>query len=111
MKKTAVVARDGYDPNRLLNAMLAQLKLRSDAALARALQVPAVMVNKVRRREIPVTPELLIRMEELSGWSARTLRDVMGDRRENFRFDDFRDERIEELLAEMVASAASKKGC
>lgn len=58
--------------------------------------------------EIPVTPALLIRMEEVSGWSTRNLRDLMGDRRAKFRFEEVRDSGIDEMISEIYASAAGK---
>mgnify|MGYP000290528946 CR=1 FL=1 len=100
---------DGYDPGRLFNALGAHLKLRSDTSLARALEVPAVLVRLMRTREIPVTPELLIRAEEVSGWSGRQLRDLMGDRRRKFRFDQVRDPALGEILSEIYESASAKK--
>lgn len=109
MKKSSQISTDGYDPNRLFNALILSLKLRSDAALARVLEVPAGLVRKVRQMEIPVTPALLIRMEEVSGWSARNLRDLMGDRRVNFRFEEVRDSGVDEIISEIYASASGKK--
>jgi hypothetical protein len=56
--------------------------------LARLLEVPVLLLKKIRRLEMPVTPALLIRMEEISGWSTRNLRDLMGDRRTKYRLSD-----------------------
>ena len=111
MKKQSIKSLDSYDPNRVFNALIHILGLRSDTRLARALEVPYLLVQKVRRMEIPVTPALLIRMEEISGWSARTLRDLMGDRRRKFRFDEVRKMDVDEIISEIYASAASKKFC
>jgi hypothetical protein len=109
MKKSPVIHSDGYDPGRLFSALQAHLKLRSDASLARVLEVPAPLVKLVRAREIPVTPELLIRMEEVSGWNGRELRDMMGDRRRKFRFDEVRDPALGDILTEIYEAAAAKK--
>ena len=109
MKKLPTQSFDGYDPNRLFNALIFILGLRSDTRLARALEVPFMLVKKIRSMEIPVTPALLIRMEEISGWSARNCRDMMGDRRLKFRFDEVRKIDVDETIAEIYASAASKK--
>lgn len=110
MKKNIHSTTDGYDPARLLKALQRILRLRSDTALARVLEVPVVLLQQVRVGTIPVTPELLIRMEEVSGWSGRQLRDLMGDRRLKFRFDDVRDTAIGDLISDIYALDALKKG-
>ncbi len=107
--KTSRPSTDGYDPGRLLNALRSNLGLRSDNGLARSLEVPGALIQKVRSGEIPVTPELLIRMEEVSGWSARELRDLMGDRRAKFRFEQVRNSPVGELISEIYAIADAKK--
>ena len=102
---------DSYDPGRLFDALEGHLQLRSDAALARALEVPTPLVKLMRAREIPVTPEILIRAEEVSGWSGRLLRDMMGDRRRKFRFDEVRDPEVGEIISGIYDAAGSKKSC
>ena len=109
MKAPKSASSDGYDPGRLLSALRSRLKLRSDAGLARVLEVPSELVSCVRARAIPVTPELLIRMEEVSGWSGRELRDLMGDRRAKFRFEQVRNSAVGELISEIYATADAKK--
>ncbi len=111
MKTSRPDPTDGYDPGRLFNALEKHLRLRSDAALARALEVPAPLVRLMRSREIPVTPEILIRAEEVSGWSGRALRDMMGDRRRKFRFDEVRDPQLGEIIDGLYEAASSKKTC
>lgn len=109
MKASSASGSDGYDPGRLFNALRMRLNLRSDVRLARQLEVPGALLRLVRMGEIPVTPELLIRMEEVSGWSGRELRDLMGDRRRKFRFDEVRDPAFGDIIAEIYASAGNKK--
>lgn len=109
MKKSRSTGTDGYDPGRLFSALQTHLSLRSDAALARVLEVPTPLVKLVRMREIPVTPELLIRMEEVSGWTGRALRDMMGDRRRKFRFDEVRGSALGDILTAIYEAAAAKK--
>lgn len=109
MRQPRPISSDGFDPGRMFNALSSHLKLRSDAALARVLEVPVLLVRLMRTREIPVTPELLIRAEEVSGWSGRQLRDLMGDRRRKFRFDQVRDPALGEILSEIYEAATLKK--
>lgn len=111
MKTSASKGTDGYDPGRLFDALGTQLKLRSDAALARVLEVPLLLVRLMRSGDIPVTPELLIRAEEVSGWSGRLQRDMMGDRRRKFRFEEVRDPDLGEIISDIYDAAAPKKSC
>lgn len=73
-----------YDPVNLLDALIAMLGLRSDAALSRILEVAPPVISKMRHRILPVGADMLIRMHEESGLSIRDLRRLMGDTRERF---------------------------
>jgi len=74
-----------YDPDRLLDGLISMLKLKNDAALARALEVAPPVISKIRHRRLPVGASLLIRMYEISDLSIGELRALMGDRRKKFR--------------------------
>lgn len=76
---------NGYDPNRLLDTVRSKLNLKNDAALCRALEVSAPVISKVRHRRLPLGAALLIRLHEVSNISVRELRNMMGDRRRNYR--------------------------
>lgn len=69
--------RVGYDPDSLLNALIEVLKLKNDAALARALHVMPPVISKIRHRKLAVGPSLLVRMHELTGLHVRDLRGLM----------------------------------
>jgi hypothetical protein len=73
-----------YDPNRLLDYLIEQMKLKNDAALARALAIMPPMISKVRSRRAAISPALLVVMHEASGISLEVLREQMGDRRPSF---------------------------
>lgn len=70
-----------YDPNRLLDTIIASLALKNDAALSRALGIPARLLSKVRHRQQPVAAELMIRIHEATTLSIAEIRDLMGDSR------------------------------
>lgn len=70
-----------YDPNRLLDTVIASLALKNDAALSRALGVTAPLLSKVRHRRLPVAAELMIRIHEATTLSIAEIRDLMGDSR------------------------------
>lgn len=75
-----------YDPNRLLDTVLNRLNLKNDAALCRLLEVAPPVVSKIRHGRLPVGASILIRLHEETGLHVRELRDLMGDRRGNYRY-------------------------
>jgi hypothetical protein len=77
-----------YNPNRLLDTLIENLRLKNDAALSRALEVAPPVISKIRHHRLPVGASLLIRMHEVSDLSIRDLRYLMGDRRTKFRISD-----------------------
>lgn len=77
-----------YNPDRLLDKLRENLRLKNDAALSRMLEVPPPVISKVRHRRLPVGGALLIRMHEVSGLNITDLRHLMGDRRCKFRMSD-----------------------
>ena len=74
-----------YDPNAMLDTILAKMQLRNDAALSRLLEIQAPVISKIRHHRMPVSGALLVRIHEATGLSVRTLQDLMGDRRSKFR--------------------------
>jgi hypothetical protein len=70
-----------YNPNRLLDTVIASLTLKNDAALSRALGVTAPLLSKVRHRRLPVGAELMIRIHDATTLSITEIRDLMGDSR------------------------------
>lgn len=74
-----------YDPNAMLDTVLAKMQLRNDAALSRMLEIQAPVISKIRHHRMPVSGALLVRIHEATGLSVRALQDMMGDRRRKFR--------------------------
>lgn len=74
-----------YDPDGLFDAIIKQLNLRNDAALSRLLNVAPPVISKIRHRKLTVGASLLIRMNEITGWSIKELRALMGDHRAKFQ--------------------------
>ena len=83
-----IETQPGYDPDRLLDAMLEKLQLKNDAALCRALEVAPPVISKVRHRRLPVGASLLIRLHEVTDMSVAQLREILGDRRQKYRLSD-----------------------
>lgn len=83
-KPSRVVEGIGLNPNALLDALIAELRLKNDAALCRKLDVAQSVISKVRHHRVPVTASLLIKMHDVTGRSVRELRGLMDDHREIF---------------------------
>jgi len=78
-KKSPLVGQEGYTPNHLLDTLMEVLGAKSDAALARALDVPPSTISKVRHKQVAVNSDMLLTAHELTEISIRDLRDMMGD--------------------------------
>jgi len=70
-----------YDPNRLLNTIIRRFGLRNDSDLARFLEAQPSHISKLRNHRLRVSPELMIRIHELTGIGIREMRSLMGDNR------------------------------
>ncbi|WP_020655148.1 hypothetical protein [Massilia niastensis] len=66
-----------YDPNRVLDAIIAKLRLKNDAALSRVLEVAPPVISKIRHSALPIGATILLRMHEVSDYSIRELRALM----------------------------------
>lgn len=74
-----------YDPNHLLDVLLARLELKNDAALSRVLDVARPVLVSIREQSLGVGAWLLLRMAEASNLSIADLRRLMGDQRARLR--------------------------
>jgi hypothetical protein len=66
-----------YDPNRVLDAIIAKLRLKNDAALSRLLEVAPPVISKIRHNTLPIGATILLRMHEVSDFSIGELRELM----------------------------------
>jgi hypothetical protein len=66
-----------YDPNRVLDAIIAKLRLKNDAALSHVLEVAPPVISKIRHNTLPIGATILLRMHEVSDFSIRELRALM----------------------------------
>jgi transcriptional regulator with XRE-family HTH domain len=76
--------RKGYNPNRLLDALLRHQNLKSDAELARALEVTPSVISKIRHSRTRISASLLLDIHEMTDLSIRELRNLMGDTRNKY---------------------------
>ena len=77
-----------YNPEALLDAIIAEFGIRNDAALSRRLEVAPPVISKMRSKTLPIGATLLIRIHEETGWAIKDIRSKMGDNREKFRMPD-----------------------
>ena len=66
-----------YNPAKVLDAIIAKLKLKNDAALSRVLEVAPPVISKIRHKSLPIGATILLRMHEASAISIRELRALM----------------------------------
>ncbi len=85
MNKDGKALQAGYDPNRLLDAVMIRMGLTSDGALARFLKVAQPVIRGIRHGRLPVAASLLMWMHEATGMSIAELRALLGDRRMKYR--------------------------
>jgi hypothetical protein len=85
MTISSSLASAAYSPNRLLDALLQRLGLRSDNALSRKLKVARRVITSIRCGRLPVGASLLLWMEEATGITIAELRRMLGDRRAKVR--------------------------
>jgi len=74
-----------YNPNQLLDTLIARLHLKNDAGLSRALDVARPILGGIRHGTLGVGVWLLQRMAEISDLSISDLRQLMGDQRSRLR--------------------------
>ena len=74
-----------YNPNRLIDTLIARMNVKNDASLAREIGVPREVISKVRHGTRPIGSSLLLKMHEASDISIAELRQLMGDRRKLWR--------------------------
>jgi hypothetical protein len=96
-----------YDPDNLLDVLRANLSLKNDAALARALEVSSPIISKIRHRHLAVGGALLIRIHEVTGLDISDLRFLMGDRRQKYRVSDRQGKTMADRVSRVVWPAVA----
>lgn len=81
---TPMVAQS-YNPSNLFDFLCRRYGTKTDVQLAMLLGVGNPVICKMRRRVLPVSGSLLIRIHEITGISIRELKETMGDRRSKQR--------------------------
>lgn len=68
----------GCNHGPMLDALMANLKVTSDAALSRKLMVPPPVISKLRNNKIGVSAGLLVRIHDVTGMSINKVRTMLG---------------------------------
>ena len=65
-------------PHRLLDTLIELLGVSNDAALSRALQLPAPSISKIRHGKVAISSEVIIRIHESCSIPIAELKDLAG---------------------------------
>lgn len=65
------------NPNHFIDSILTTMNLKNDAALARAAQLTAPAVSKLRHGRLPITPAILLKLHDYTGLSIEQLRALL----------------------------------
>ncbi|MCL1887057.1 MAG: helix-turn-helix domain-containing protein [Betaproteobacteria bacterium] len=76
--------RRGYDPNPLLDMLILRQNLKTDAELARILEINPSVISKIRHAKTRVSASLLLEIHEMTNLSIRELRNIMGDTKNKY---------------------------
>jgi hypothetical protein len=74
-----------YMPSRLFDLVRKQHELKTDKALANLLGIGSPQTSRVRHRLLPISGELLIRIQEVTGLHIQEIKVIIGDRRNQHR--------------------------
>lgn len=74
----SMLSNPNYNPNRLLDEVRSNLRLKNGAALSRVLGVSPPMLSKVRHRRLPVAASLIIQIHDATTLSIDEIRRLMG---------------------------------
>jgi transcriptional regulator with XRE-family HTH domain len=73
-----------FEPEKLLDALIVRLGVRSSSALAREVGLSPSVISKVRHRRLAVSGEILLAIHDATDIPIRELRRMMGDTRRHF---------------------------
>ena len=63
-------------PHPLIDALLAEYNLSSDAALARALDSNPPEISRIRHRLRPLSAEFILRVHEATDWPIKRIKEL-----------------------------------
>jgi hypothetical protein len=76
-----------YNPNALLDHVMATMRLQSDRALAIKLNIRPRLIAMIRDGKLAISASMLMWMQQISGLSVTELRAALGDQRGRVRLN------------------------
>lgn len=73
-----LLQNENYKPGALFDDLIDRLHVRNDSQLARALQMTPPAICKIRKKQAPLTGDVLLRIQDLTGYHADDLRALAG---------------------------------
>jgi plasmid maintenance system antidote protein VapI len=63
--------------HQLLDKIMKEYKLKTDAELARFLELKASQISKLRHNRLPVGAETILRVHDITGWEIKTIKGLL----------------------------------
>lgn len=61
----------------LLDTIMREYKLKTDAELARFLDLKASQISKLRHNRLPVGAEAILRVHDITGWEIKKIKGML----------------------------------
>jgi plasmid maintenance system antidote protein VapI len=84
-QKLTYTVGNAYNPNHMLDTLMRKMDIENDTALARKLKVTTPTITMMREGRISISASMMICFHKASGMSVRELRELLEDRRANYR--------------------------
>ena len=81
---SGLLAQATYAPADFFDYLRSRLDLPTDAALARHLMITPSMLSRMRRRQLAISPEVLLKVHDCTRIPIKRLKLLMGDGRRYF---------------------------
>lgn len=65
-------------PHKLLDTMIAEFKLKNDAALCRLLELDKGQISKLRNGRLPVNATHILYIHDVTGWEIKRIKALAG---------------------------------
>lgn len=72
-----MVKHKNYDPVALLEEVSEKLGAKNDAKLSVLLELNPPQISKIRTKSLAISPFILLRMAEATGWTIAHLRSIL----------------------------------
>ena len=66
-------------PHALFDAIMLDFNLKNDSALARALDISAPVVSKIRSRTRPLCASVVLKIHDATDWPIKKIKDLLAE--------------------------------